>query len=84
MTRTIEILRGGCSKCEALTKSAKSVVVKLGWKANIVHITDMDEIVERGIFTTPALALDDEIIVSARYLPPNQLETLFLKYPTKE
>ncbi|MHA1993461.1 MAG: thioredoxin family protein [Candidatus Hodarchaeales archaeon] len=84
MTRIIEILGGGCSKCEALTKSAESVVEKLGWQATIVHITDMDEIVERGIFTTPALALDGEIIVSGRYLPPNQLETLFLKYPAKK
>ena len=84
MTRTIEILGGGCSKCEVLTKRAKSVVKELGWKANIVHITDMDEIVERGIFTAPALALDGEKFVSGRYLPPNHQETLFLKYPAKE
>ena len=78
MARTIEILGGGCSKCNALTKSAESVVEKLGWEATIVHI--MDEIVERGVFNTPALVLDGEIIVSGRYLPPNQLETLFLKF----
>jgi len=83
MARTIEILGGGCAKCDALTKSAESVVEKLGWQATIIHITDMDEIVERGVFTTPALALDGEIIVSGRYLPPNQLETLFLKISEK-
>ena len=84
MTRTIKILGGGCSKREVLTKRAKSVVEKLGWKANIVHITDMDGIVEREIFTTPALALDGVIIASGRYLPPTRLETLFLKYLAKE
>ncbi len=80
MTRTIEILGGGCSKCEALTKSAETVVEKLGWQATIVHITDMDEIVDRGVFTTPALILDGKILVTGRYLPPTQLETLFLKH----
>lgn len=82
MTIMIEILGGGCSKCDALTKSAETAVEKLGWKnVEIIHVTDMDEIVERGIFSTPALVLNDKVIVSGRYVPPNKLEKIFLKIP---
>ncbi len=78
MSIVIEILGGGCSKCEALTKSAETAVEKLGWKnVDIVHITNMDEIVERGIFSTPAIVLNGKTIVSGRYVPPNKLEKIF-------
>ena len=55
------ILGGGCSKCDALTKSAETAVEKLDWKnVEIIHVTDMDEIVERGVLSTPALVLNGE------------------------
>ena len=82
MTIMIEILGGGCPKCDALTKSAEIAVKKLGWKnVEIIHVTDMDEIVERGVLSTPALVLNGEVIVSGRYVPPNKLEKIFLKIP---
>ena len=59
MNIMIEILGGGCSTCDALTKGAETVVEKLGWKnVDIIHVTDMDEIVERGIVSPPALVLN--------------------------
>ena len=80
MSTIIEILGGGCSKCDALTKSAETVVEKLGWQnIKIIHVTDMDEIAERGILSTPALILNGEVIVSGRYVPPNKLEKIFRK-----
>ena len=82
MTIMIEILGGGCSKCDALTKSAETAVERLGWKnVEIIHVTDMNEIVERGVLSTPALVLNGEVIVSGRYVPPNKLEKIFLKIP---
>ena len=84
MTKLIEILGGGCQKCDALTKSAEEVVKKLEWTdVEIIHITNMDEIVNRGVFPTPALSLNGEIIVSGKYLPPNKLEKLLTRHQTK-
>jgi small redox-active disulfide protein 2 len=81
----IEILGGGCSKCDALTMSAETVVEKLGWKnVEIIHVTDMDEIVERGIVSTPALVLNGEVIVSGRYVPWNKLEKIFQEISGKK
>ena len=85
MSIIIEILGGGCSKCDALTKSAETVVEKLGWQhVEITHITDMDEIVDRGIFSTPALILNGKVIVTGRYVPPNKLEKIFLEIDLEE
>ena len=84
MVDLIEILGGGCAKCDALTKSTKEAIKKLEWTdVQITHVTDMDEIVERGVFSTPALAFNGEILVSGKYLPPNKLEKLLIKQRDK-
>ncbi len=78
MSHKIEVFGSGCAKCEALKKSAESAAESLGWSnVEILYIKDMDEIVNRGILSTPALAVDGKILVSGRYLPPNKLEKLF-------
>ncbi|MFX0152738.1 MAG: thioredoxin family protein [Candidatus Hodarchaeota archaeon] len=74
MGKVIEVFGPGCAKCKALKKSAEEAVKKLGWQeAEIRYITDMDELVTRGILSTPALAVDGKIVVSGRYIPPDRL-----------
>ena len=79
MKRLIEIFGSGCTKCHALTQSAEQVAEKLGWDVEVKHITDLNIIADRGIFNTPALAVDGNIIVSGRYLPPDKLEKIFIE-----
>jgi small redox-active disulfide protein 2 len=84
MVELIEILGGGCAKCNALTKSANEVIKQLEWTdVQITHVTDLDEIVERGVFSTPALVFNGEIVVSGKYLPPNKLKKLLTKQREK-
>ena len=79
MKNKIEVFGAGCAKCKALHKSAQKAINELNLtdETEIVYITDMDKIVDRGIFSTPALAYNGKIIVSGRYLPPNKLVQLF-------
>jgi small redox-active disulfide protein 2 len=84
MVELVEILGGGCAKCDALTKSANEAIKKLEWTdVEITHITDLDEIAKRGVFSTPALAFNGEILVSGKYLPPNKLERLLVEHREK-
>lgn len=77
MRKLIEVFGPGCAKCKALKKSAEEAVEKLGWKeVEIKYITNMDELVARGIFSTPALAVNGKIVVSGRFLPPNKLVSM--------
>lgn len=57
----IQVLGTGCPKCQALEKNAKDAVAKLGLAAEVVKVSDLDEIMEMGVMMTPALAVDGEV-----------------------
>lgn len=57
----IEILGAGCPKCEKLAELAEQAVKELGIRAEIIKVTDIKEITNRGIMITPALSINGEI-----------------------
>jgi len=56
----IEIFGPGCAKCEKTAREVESVVSKLGVDATVEHVTEMKQIVERGVMLTPAVFVDGE------------------------
>lgn len=62
---TIKILGSGCPKCQKLEENTKKAVEELGLKEiKVEHIYDINKIVEMGAMMTPALAIDEEIVVA--------------------
>jgi small redox-active disulfide protein 2 len=62
----IEILGSGCPKCKATEEIVKKVVKKLGIKAEVGHLYDMNKIVEYGVMMTPAVAIDGKIRIEGK------------------
>ena len=62
----IEIIGSGCPKCKQLEANARKAVEETGKKAEVVKITDINEIIELGIMSTPAIAIDGKIKASGR------------------
>lgn len=62
----IEVFGTGCPKCNMLEGTVKKVLSELNLRADVVKITSIDEMVERGLMSTPALAIDGEIVVAGR------------------
>ncbi|MCJ7607781.1 MAG: thioredoxin family protein [Thermoplasmata archaeon] len=62
----IEVFGMGCPKCNMLETNVKKVLNELGVKAEVVKITSIDEMVERGLMSTPALVIDGELVVAGR------------------
>jgi small redox-active disulfide protein 2 len=62
----IEILGTGCTKCRALADSVAKAVADLDLQAEVVKVTDIDAIVNRGVMLTPALVVDGEIVAVGR------------------
>jgi small redox-active disulfide protein 2 len=56
----IEILGTGCAKCKSLAKNVEKAVQELGIKAEIVKVDSIQEIMDRGVMTTPAMYVDGE------------------------
>ncbi len=62
----IKILGIGCSNCKKLEKNAKDAIESLGIDAQIIKVTDMNEITQYGILRTPGLVVDDKIVSFGR------------------
>lgn len=54
----IEIFGPGCAKCEKTAREVERVVKELGVDATVEHVTEMKEIVDRGVMLTPAVYVD--------------------------
>ena len=54
----IEILGPGCPKCARTNDLIAEAIQAEGIDAEIEHITDINEIVDRGVMMTPAVIID--------------------------
>jgi len=72
----IEILGTGCPKCKALADAVTKAVADLSLQAEVVKVTDIDEIVDRGVMLTPALVVDGEIVAVGKIPSTQELKKL--------
>lgn len=62
----IEVCGSGCNKCAELEKMAKEAVAVAGIDATVEHVYEMNKIIERGIYMTPALVIDGKTVASGK------------------
>ena len=62
----IKILGGQGEKLNELQENTKQAMKRLGIKANIKQITDIQTILEHGVIMTPALIINDRIRTSGK------------------
>ncbi|MBI5107827.1 MAG: TM0996/MTH895 family glutaredoxin-like protein [Rhodocyclales bacterium] len=69
----IRILGSGCAKCHRLEQLTREVAAGLGLDAEFDHVTDMQAIMAYPIMTTPALVIDEEVLVYGRMPSKDEL-----------
>ena len=62
----IKILGSGCRNCQNLEANTRQALDDLGLEAQIDHVRDDIEILSWGVMSTPALVVDDQVVVVAR------------------
>ena len=72
----IEVLGTGCMKCNKLYEAAKQAVAAKGVQAEVSHITDLAELMKRGVMVTPALAVDGQVKSAGKVLKPEEIAKL--------
>jgi small redox-active disulfide protein 2 len=69
----IKILGSGCAKCNRLEQLTRDAVAELGMDATFEHVKDMEKIMAYPIMTTPALVVDERVMVSGRIPSKDEL-----------
>ena len=59
----LKIYGSGCTKCNLLTEHAETAAQELGISYELEKVTDINDIIDAGVMRTPALAVDDKIVV---------------------
>jgi len=69
----VQILGSGCTKCKLLEQHAREAVAELGIEAEIVKVSNSDDIMDMGVMMTPALALDGDVKSVGKVLTKDQV-----------
>jgi len=75
----IKVLGTGCRKCKALLAATEEAVKTTGVQADIEYVTDMMQIAETGLLSTPGLMINNTIVSSGKVLEVQAVAELIEK-----
>ena len=75
----IKVLGSGCANCHTVEQHARQAVADLGVDAEITAVTDYPTILGYGVMSTPALVIDEQVVMSGRVPSAAQVAELITK-----
>lgn len=72
----IKVLGSGCANCVNLEKATRAAVADLGIEATIEKVTDYPSIAGYGVMSTPALVVDEQVVLAGRVPNAGQVREL--------
>ena len=76
----IKVLGTGCARCKTLDKVTRKAVEELGLDATVEKVEDMQKIMEYAVMRTPALVVNEKVILSGQVPKINDLKELLTNY----
>jgi small redox-active disulfide protein 2 len=72
----VEVLGPGCKRCDQLYENTQNAVAELDTpgQIEIVKIGDINYFAKMGVFMTPGLVIDGEVVSTGKVLSPNQIK----------
>lgn len=72
----IKVLGSGCSNCLTLEERVNEALQSLDEKAVVSKVTDFGDIASWGVMSTPALVINDQVVVVGRVPSVGELATI--------
>ena len=72
----IKILGSGCANCVNLERVTREALAALGVDATVEKVTDYPTIAGYGVMSTPALVVDEKVVLSGRVPTAAQVREL--------
>lgn len=79
----IEVLGPGCSKCDDTFEKVKQVLDELNLEAELIKITDVFQIIDRGISMTPALIVNGKVKFQGKVPSTREIKKLLAGEETR-
>ena len=72
----IEVLGPGCKRCDQLYENTQNAVAELDspGQIEVVKIGDINYFAKMGVFMTPGLVIDGEVVSTGKVLSPDQIK----------
>lgn len=62
----IKVLGPGCANCRKLEQVAREALASLGVEAELIKVTDMQQIIAYDVLKTPGLVINEKLVSSGR------------------
>ncbi len=62
----IKVLGPGCPKCKRVEEMVREVVAELALEAKVTKVTDIADILQYDILSTPGIVIDEKVVSSGR------------------
>jgi small redox-active disulfide protein 2 len=63
---SIKVLGPGCANCRKLEQVAREALASLGVEAELIKVTDMQQIIAYDVLKTPGLVINEKLVSSGR------------------
>jgi len=72
----IKVLGTGCANCKTLESHTRKAVEELGNRAEVVKVDDITKILEYNVMRTPALVIDEKVVMYGKVPSVNEIKEL--------
>ena len=76
----IKVLGTGCAKCKSLEKVTRKAVDELNLDATVTKVEDIQKIMEYSVMRTPALVIDEKVVLSGQLPKVTELKELITNH----
>jgi len=72
---TIKVLGSGCANCKRVEQIARKVVTEMSLEAEVIKVTDYNDITSYNVLSTPGLVINENVVCSGRIPTPAEVTT---------
>lgn len=75
----IEVLGSGCPKCHTTEENVKKALSELNKQAEVIKVTDINAMIEKGIMHTPAIIINGRTVLQGKVPTVEQIKQIIQK-----
>jgi small redox-active disulfide protein 2 len=72
----IKVLGPGCARCQQLMENTRQALEALSKEAEVIKVTDVNQIAQYGVMMTPALVVNGEVKISGKVPSVEEIKSL--------